>query len=112
MEPQQLLMICVLSAHGLLAHPNVQFLCQDEANKPFPKTFVVKQLLKQFRFAITSICADSAGDELLASDMLRDNELYDVSKHGPVSELPNVRFVTRGGGHNSKRIVKPLTNNS
>ena len=69
--------------------------------KPRVKSFVKKTLFQKLRQNIIVITVDSAGDECLASEMMRSSALSNTH----LRATPNLKFVVRDKAHASKRLV-------
>ena len=69
--------------------------------KPRVKSFVKKTLFQKLRQNIIVITVDSAGDECLASEMMRSSALSNTH----LRATPYLKFVVRDKAHASKRLV-------
>lgn len=69
--------------------------------KPRHKGFVKKHLFSKVRTNIICITVDSAGDEVLASEIMRSSALSNNSMRA----TPNLKYVIRDKAHASKRLV-------
>ena len=69
--------------------------------KPKVESFVKKSLYNKLRTNIICITVDSAGDEVLASEMMR-SAILNNSRSRPT---PNLQFVIRDKTHGSKRLL-------
>ena len=69
--------------------------------RPKRTHFVKKPLLEKLRRNIVCITIDSAGDEVLASEMMRSSTLSNTA----IRATPNLKFVIRDKAHGTKRLV-------
>jgi hypothetical protein len=69
--------------------------------KPKHKGFVKKHLFNKVRTNTICITVDSAGDEVLASEIMRSSALSNSNRRA----TPNLKYVIRDKAHGSKRLV-------
>ena len=62
---------------------------------------LIPSLLAHVRESVMCITVDSAGDELLASEMMRTKSLAQTEK----ALTPNLKFILRDAAHASRRII-------
>lgn len=73
----------------------------DFSATPKVQTFVKKDAFRALRHAVVAIVVDSAGDEMLASEMMRSDRLAASA----VALTPNLLHVVRDKAHASRRLL-------
>ena len=65
-----------------------------------PKPFLKKNLLRHVRKSVIGLTCDSAADEILAAEMMRDADLAQST-----AMTPNLRYIIRDKAHASRRLI-------